>query len=301
MKCKNCGKEIGNDMLFCPYCGTKQDLVNSQDVAEKKVRKTVKSKNNSQGNGTSTNKNRNISTLTASIGEDDNIIKEFAIKVLKYMRRSRSERQIVIYTNKCYQTIQYCKQNNIDSDFEPYIFAEALRKLEEEKKTTIYHIEADELAKCIAENKDEFVMRTEQSEQAPKKESSSSIGKIFGWGIIIVLFLMLKMCGGCNGCGSYGDVRSESISELKQIIRESGTITEDEAKCLVVHLILNNMKDPNSYEPVSWGPLNKTQEIDGEGGGWNIKHKYRGTNSFGATVTEEHIFIIHKDGWVTSL
>lgn len=202
MKCNKCGKEIGNDMLFCPYCGTKQDLVNSQDVAEKKVRKTVKSKNNSQGNGTSTNKNRNISTLTASIGEDDNIIKEFAIKVLKYMRRSRSERQIVIYTNKCSQTIQYCKQNNIDSDFEPYIFAEALRKLEEEKKTTIYHIEADELAKCIAENKDEFVMRTEQSEQAPKKESSSSIGKIFGWGIFIAIFLMMKMCGGCNGCES---------------------------------------------------------------------------------------------------
>lgn len=121
------------------------------------------------------------------------------------------------------------------------------------------------------------------------------------WAILIGLYLVVKMCGGCNGCGSYGDVRSESISELKQIIKESGKITEDEAKALVIHYILNNMKDPNSYESVSWGPLEKTQEIDGEGGGWNIKHKYRGTNSFGATVTEERIFIIHKDGWVTSL
>lgn len=199
MKCNNCGKEIGNDMSFCPYCGNKQDLEGSQDVAEKKVKKTVKSKN---GNTKKMAVIRNISAQTDSNGEDDNIIKEFAIKVLKYMRRSRSERQIAIYTNKCSQTIQYCKKNNIDSEFEPYIFAEALRKLEEEKKTTIYHIEADELAKCIAENKDEFVMRNEQSEQAPKEKSNSSIGKIFGWGIFIAIFLMMKMCGGCNGCDS---------------------------------------------------------------------------------------------------
>lgn len=120
------------------------------------------------------------------------------------------------------------------------------------------------------------------------------------WALLIGVYLLVKMCGGCNACSSYGDVRSESISELKQIIRESGTITEDEAKALVVHYILNNMKDPNSYESVSWGPLKKTQEIDGEGGGWNIEHKFRGTNSYGGVVTETHIYIIHKDGWVTT-
>ena len=109
------------------------------------------------------------------------------------------------------------------------------------------------------------------------------------WALLIGLYLVAKMCGGCNACSSYGDVRSESISELKSIIKESGTITEDEAKCLVVHYILNHMKDPNSYESVSWGPLKKTQEIDGEGGGWNIKHRFRGTNSYGGVVTEEHI------------
>ena len=223
MKCNKCGKEIDNDMLFCPYCGSKQVLENSQDVAEKKVKKTVKSKNNSQENSTSTNKNRKISTLTASIGEDDSIIREFAIKVLKYMKRSKSERQITLYANKYSQTLHYCKQNNIDSEFEPYIFAEALRKLEEEKKTTIYHIEADELATCIAENKDEFVMRTERSEQAPEKESSSSIGKIFGWGIFIAIFLMMKMCGGCEGCDGGGTPSGPDIRQLKErVSRETG-------------------------------------------------------------------------------
>lgn len=117
-------------------------------------------------------------------------------------------------------------------------------------------------------------------------------------GICISCFLLLSTC---DGCGGYGDVRSDNISELKQIIKESGTITEDEAKCLVVNYILNHMKDPNSYESVSWGPLKKTQEIDGEGGGWNIRHKFRGTNSYGGVVSEENIYIIHKDGWVTSL
>ena len=107
MKCNNCGKEIGNEMLFCPYCGSKQDLESSQDVAEKKVKKSVKSKND---NTKKMAVIRNISAQTDSNGEDDNIIKEFAIKVLKYMRRSRSERQIAIYTNKCSQTIQYCKK-----------------------------------------------------------------------------------------------------------------------------------------------------------------------------------------------
>lgn len=121
------------------------------------------------------------------------------------------------------------------------------------------------------------------------------------WAFVIVLFLFVKNCGGCSGCSDNGDIRSTSISELKSIIKESGKITEDEAKCLVVHYILNHMKDPNSYESVYWGSLNKTDEIDGEGGGWNIKHKFRGTNSYGATVTEENIYLIHKDGWVTSL
>ena len=140
----------------------------------------------------------------------------------------------------------------------------------------------------------------EEKENPPENNSNNSIGKFFVGGILVALFLMIKMCGGCNSCSEYGDVRSESITELKHIIEESGKISEDEAKCLVVHFILNHMKDPNSYESVSWGPLNKTQEIDGEGGGWNIKHTFRGPKSYGAYVTETHIYIIHKDGWVTT-
>lgn len=42
----------------------------------------------------------------------------------------------------------------------------------------------------------------EEKEKSPENNSNSSIGKIFGWGIFIAIFLMMKMCGGCNGCES---------------------------------------------------------------------------------------------------
>ena len=112
---------------------------------------------------------------------------------------------------------------------------------------------------------------------------------------------LLWTCGPLNSNYDSGNYSNENVSDLKQKVKERGEISEGEAKILVVHYILNHMKDPNSYEPVSWGPLKKTQEIDGEGGGWNIEHEFRGTNSYGGVVTERNIYLIHKDGWVTSL
>ena len=98
---------------------------------------------------------------------------------------------------------------------------------------------------------------------------------------------------------SFGDVRSTNFAEMKKIIKESGRITEDEAKYLVLQYILNKMNDPNSYEPVLWGDLKTTPERNGEGGGWNITHRFRGTNAYGGVVTEEHWYFIAKDGYVT--
>ena len=115
----------------------------------------------------------------------------------------------------------------------------------------------------------------------------------------VVLFFMLVACNRCGG--SFGNVRSNDISELRQIIKKSGTISENEAKCLVVSYILNHMKNPDSYESVYWGRLEEISGRDGGNGGWSIKHKYRGTNSYGGVVTEEDIFLIHNDGYVSSM
>lgn len=118
------------------------------------------------------------------------------------------------------------------------------------------------------------------------------------WIAVIGILLLMRMCGGCLGC-SGKDVRGETIYELKDIIKESGTITEDEAKVLVANHIMSNMNNPDSYEAVDWGPLKESAARPGLfEGGWSIRHKYRGQNGFGGTITEESTFFISKDGSV---
>ena len=291
--------------------------------------------------------------------------KEFARKVLTYMKRSKSDRQILIYSKKHIETLDYIREHQYDVDYTPFILGEAIRFMEVKKSTTIHHLTGEDLANCINDKKEEFINKKKQMEtqkNIQQEELTENGGKTvhlakivsiiggililgpffitgFGfnwfWYLVIfgVAFFTLGLFGiegkekddysyvkkvllgflvvGCIMylwgplnprylSGNYGNVRSTNFSEMKSIIKESGTITEDEAKYLVLNYILSNMKDPNSYESVSWGPLQKTQEIDGEGGGWNIKHRFRGTNSYGGVVTEEHIYIIHKDGWVTT-
>lgn len=230
MYCKKCGTEQKEGQNFCPNCGTpyiemeqndveasSDELIVTEDQKEekeslpekdKKVKKSVKSKNKSQDDAIPAVINKDA---VLSVSDDQDIkCRDFAIEVLKYMRRSKSERQILLYANRYAQTIQYCRQYNTDGDFSPYIFAEALRKLELEKSTTIYHIEANEIATCIVENKEEFTMR---KKQVPNNNSQNSMGKYLIWGIIIVLILLVKMCGGCNGCESSSDDSSSGNYE----------------------------------------------------------------------------------------
>lgn len=295
--------------------------------------------------------------------------KEFAKKVLSYLRRSKSERQILLYAKKHTETLSYIKKHNMDVDYTPSLLGEAIRVMEGKLSTTIHHLTGEDLAICLKDRMGELINRRnmvdnknkgkidekkmEEFADTDEVKKSIRLAKIafwlgvililapffitgfgFGWfwyivilGVTFFTFILLGFDGKSKGDYSYaktlliafcivgcvmylwgplnpkytsGSVRSTNFSEMKSIIKESGTITEDEAKYLVVNYILNHMKDPNSYEPVSWGPLKKTQEIDGEGGGWNIKHKFRGTNSYGGVVTEEHYYLIHKDGWVTT-
>ncbi len=56
-----------------------------------------------------------------------------------------------------------------------------------------------------------------------ENNSSSCTGKIIGWGFIIALFFMIKMCGGCNGCGnsekSSPQVESSSEESSEESLR----------------------------------------------------------------------------------
>lgn len=96
--------------------------------------------------------------------ENDDVNREYAINVLKYMKRSKSDRQVALYADLFTKTIQFCLDNSLDNDIPPYIFAEAIRKLENEKGTTIHHISPEDIAKCIAENKFELYKIKEDAE-----------------------------------------------------------------------------------------------------------------------------------------
>ncbi len=39
MYCKNCGKEISDDAMFCSYCGTKQEVVENETAANQATKK----------------------------------------------------------------------------------------------------------------------------------------------------------------------------------------------------------------------------------------------------------------------
>lgn len=61
--------------------------------------------------------------------------------------------------------------------------------------------------------------------------------------------------------------------------------------------IKNNLNDPDSYKSVSWSEvfkLNDTKEIGFAS--YQVRHKYRAKNAFGAYVTEEKLFKLDYQG-----
>ncbi len=168
IKCVNCGKTIEDGISFCPYCGSKQFEQQSDNFPNKieteEIKKT-KPKKTSRSKDIHTESSENVVTHTVPNNVDKAEYREFAIEVLKYMRRSKSDRQITLYTNKYASTLEYGTQNEFNNDFAPFIFAEAIRKIEAEKRTSIHHIEAEEIATCIAEHKGELIKAKEDEDK----------------------------------------------------------------------------------------------------------------------------------------
>lgn len=55
-----------------------------------------------------------------------------------------------------------------------------------------------------------------EKDELTENNSSSCTGKILGLGIIIALFLMIKMCGGCEGCSGCSGGNSDT-SDIETI------------------------------------------------------------------------------------
>lgn len=123
----------------------------------------------------------------------------------------------------------------------------------------------------------------EEKNGQTKKDSSGSIGKIFVWGIIIALFLMIKMCGGCNSCDSSDDSSSDSSAPSwiqgtwecdtpygAIIIRIDGDrIYEDYGDGVMsgTYRIYDNAIHPNTGNPVTYElDMSSHRILDGRGG-----------------------------------
>lgn len=64
-----------------------------------------------------------------------------------------------------------------------------------------------------------------------------------------------------------------------------------------------NLNDPESYEPVYWGELEKVDSTQFEGSfandpGYVVSHTFRAKNAFSGTIKADKVFIIGKDGYV---
>ena len=64
----------------------------------------------------------------------------------------------------------------------------------------------------------------------------------------------------------------------------------------VKEVLKNNLKDRSSYEPISWGDVERTSD-----GGYTVTHTYRAKNSFGGYTVTTVIAKINREGYVVGI
>jgi len=64
----------------------------------------------------------------------------------------------------------------------------------------------------------------------------------------------------------------------------------------------NNLNDPSSYSPVSWSEVFKLNDTKESGFAcYQVRHKYRAKNAFGAMVLEEKLFKLDYKGEIVDV
>lgn len=137
-----------------------------------------------------------------AVGQVSEKNKEFARKVLSYMERSTSDRQIVVYARKHIEILSYIKENNLNVDYTPSILGEAICFMEAQKSTTIHNLTAEDLVNCLKDKKEELLENRNKREEIKKEcrtnekkeenediaQKASLLTKIaLGVGVILVL------------------------------------------------------------------------------------------------------------------
>lgn len=61
----------------------------------------------------------------------------------------------------------------------------------------------------------------------------------------------------------------------------------------VEQYLKNNLRDPDSYAPIEWSAVQKTED------GYSVRHKYWARNGLGRMAIENRIFYLNKNGNIT--
>ena len=106
-------------------------------------------------------------------------------------------------------------------------------------------------------------------------------------GIICIPFLIIDECNKKSSVDPTKEVSKVFNSSLDGSVRQ----VESFLKCCY-------LRDPNSYQSVTWGPVAKGQTQKGM---YHVQHKFRAKNGFGGYTIEFHVFHLDSEGNVTSV
>ena len=120
----------------------------------------------------------------------------------------------------------------------------------------------------------------EKNNSAEQEKTSTQNLRRFGLGFVAVIILSIF----------YPFFRDNLSRYNEDPVKNNGL---DASVYQVEQYLKNNLRDPDSYEPMEWSAVQKTED------GYSVRHKYRARNGFGGMNIENQIFYLDEDGNVT--
>ena len=121
----------------------------------------------------------------------------------------------------------------------------------------------------------------EKNNSAEQEKTSTQNLRRFGLGFVAVIILSIF----------YPFFRDNLSRYNEDPVKNNGL---DASVYQVEQYLKNNLRDPDSYEPMEWSAVQKTKN-----GWYYVRHKYRARNGFGGMNIENQIFYLDEDGNVT--
>ena len=122
------------------------------------------------------------------------------------------------------------------------------------------------------------------------KPGSTSKGCAIGCFAVIALGFFLFLIGPCSGSDSTTNATKGRARPVVENSAWDGSVSQ------VKRWLEANAKDPSSLEYIEWSSVQKSAE-----GGFVVRVKYRGKNSFGGYTVENKVFVLNAAGSVTEV